>query len=849
MSKRRTASAPQPTASTFGDLLRQLRRRAGMTQRDLAAAVGYSVALICSLEKGDRLPDVTVVATRFAPALALQDDPALAAHLVAAAASARGQHHAVSATVSRTITVAVEEVELPAPLPAPPTPLVGRGRDLDLLCRRLVGHQGRLLTLTGAPGVGKTRLALEVAHQLAPLYTHGAAFIDLSAVERAADVPTTLALAFGLELGRNEPLPQVIAHLRRKEMLVVLDNLEQLLPAAPLVSEVLAACPGVRILATSRQRLRLRQEQRFVVAPLALDDAVALFAACVAASDPEVQLLPAQQTVVAQICRELDCLPLAIELCAAHVSVYPPETLLARLRDHRLDMLADGPSDLPAHHRTLANAIHRSYLLLTLHQQRLLRWLAPFAGGFDGESVGLLGFTFADLRVLIDHNLVHPALRQDRIERYALLVTIRTYADDRLHTAGEQAAAHRAHAVCFLALAERDTAPDQSQLDRLARNFDNLRAALRYWIDAGAHEAVRLAAALKEFWYARGHLREGRAWLAQALAVDTVVDAARGYALLSAGQLAHNQSDHADAHTLLADALAIFTMLQDVRGRAATLNELAWLHFDSHDAAAAIDCFEQAIALVRRLDDAGWLATLLSSTAMVLGYNDRSDARIRAYFTESIALHQRTNDANGRAHALMQLAIVDGLEGRYGEARQLAEEALLVVAALDRQRDLAWAQEVVGETRWLCNDLDGAEAAYRQARAIFDELGLQEGVMLTEHHFGQIARRRGDAVASRQHYRISLELAHAQNDERMVGRCLAGLGALAAAAGDDVRAATLLAGAWQRFDRFPPFLAPCDEADYQQARHVVAARLTPAAQDAASRAGRRLTIDAVMAEG
>lgn len=842
MSGRRTASAPQPTTANFGDLLRQLRRRAGMTQRDLAAAVGYSVAMICSLEKGDRLPDVTLVAARFAPALALQDDPALAAHLVAAA-SARGQHHAVSATVSRTITVAVEEVDASAPLPAPPTPLVGRGRDLDLLCRRLVGHQGRLLTLTGAPGVGKTRLALEVAHQLAPLYTHGAAFIDLSAVERAADMPTTLALAFGLELGRNEALPQVIAHLRRKQMLVVLDNLEQLLPAAPLVSELLAACPGVRILATSRQRLRLRQEQRFAVAPLALDDAVELFALCVAAVDPEVNLLPAQQSVVAQICRELDCLPLAIELCAAHVHVHPPAALLARLRDQRLDMLADGPSDLPAHHRTLANAIHRSYLLLTPHHQRLLRWLAPFAGGFDAEALTSLGFTVADLRVLIDHNLVHQALSQDRIERYALLVTIRAYADDRLHAAGEQAAAHHAHAVAFLTLAERVTAPDQAQLDRLARNLDNLRAALRYWIDAGAHEAVRLAAALKEFWYARGHLREGRAWLAQALAVDTFVDASRSYALLSAGQLAHNQGDHADAHTLLADALAIFTVLQDGRGQAATLNELAWLHFDSHDTAAAIDCFEQAIALVRPLGDAGWLATLLSSTAMVLGYRDRSDARIRAYFTESIALHQSTNDANGRAHALMQLAVVDGLEGRYAEARQLAEEALLVVAALDRLRDLAWAQEVVGETRWLCDDLDGAEAAYRQARATFDELGLQEGVMLTEHHFGQIARRRGEFAAARKHYRTSLELAHAQGDERMVGRCLAGLGALAASAGDDVRAATLTAGAWQRFDRFPPYLAPCDETDYRQVRDAVIARLAPETAAAVWQAGRTLAID------
>jgi predicted ATPase/DNA-binding XRE family transcriptional regulator len=849
MSRRRTASALPATTSNFGNLLRQLRRRAGMTQGDLAAAVGYSVAMISSLEQGDRLPDVTVVAARFAPALALQDDPALAARLVAAAAGARGLHQPVTATVTRTITVAVEEIDAPAPLPAPPTPLIGRGRDLDLVVRRLAGHQGRLFTLTGPPGVGKTRLALEAAHRLAPLYTHGASFVDLSAVASSDAFSTTLALAFGLELGRNEALPQVIAHLRRKELLVVLDNLEQLLPVAPLVRDLLAACPGVRILATSRQRLHLRQEQRFAVAPLALDAAVELFAACVAASDPDLRLLPAEQATVAQICRELDCLPLAIELCAAHVSIHPPAALLARLRDHRLDMLADGPSDLPAHHRTLANAIHRSYLLLTPPQQRLLRWLAPFAGGCDAEAVSALGFAADDLRALVDHSLVHPAWGQSQPARYTLYVTIRAYADDRLHAAGEQVEARRAHAACFLALAERGAASDPAQLDTLARNFDNLRAALRYWIDAGAHEAVRLAAALKEFWYARGHLREGRAWLAQALAVDAIVDAARGYALLAAGQLAHNQGDHADAHALLADAQAVFTALQDERGRAATLNELAWLHFDSHDATAAIACFEAAITLVRRLDDPGWLATLLSSTAMVLGYGDRRDPRVRAYFGESLALHQTAHDPSGRAHALLQLAVVDGLEGRYDEARQHAEEALLVVAALDRLRDLAWAQEVVGEARWYCGDLDGAAAAYRQARALFDELGVQEGVMLTEHHFGQIARRRGDLAAARQHYRTSLALALAQQDERMVGRCLAGLGALAAHAGDDGRAAALLAAAWQRFDRLPPFLAPRDGEDYQQVRFAVAARMTPQSLDVASLAGQTLTIDAVLAEG
>jgi predicted ATPase/DNA-binding XRE family transcriptional regulator len=817
-----------PQESGFGDLLRQLRRRAGMTQTDLAAAVGYSVALISSLEKGNRLPDVAVVAARFVPALALLDDMALAARLVEAAAAARGQPRPVTVSVTRSVTVAVEEFDAPDLLPAPPTPLVGRARDVDLICRRLAGHQGRLITLTGAPGVGKTRLALAVAHHMAPVYADGARFVDLAAVEDTTHVAAALALALDLELGRADPAAQVAAHLRRKELLLVLDNMEQLLAAAPFVRELLAACPGVRVVATSRERLHLRGEQRFRVAPLVLEAATELFAARAAAGDPSFAVTPANRGAVEQICRELDCLPLAIELCAAHVGVYTPDALLARLCDHRLDMLRDGPSDLPARHHTLANAIHRSYLLLTPRQQQLLCGLAPFVGGFDLDAVTFLGYTADDLRALVDKSLVHPAFGQTVNPRYALYATIRAYAQDRLAAAAETAAAQQIHAAFCLALAAAGAGPDDAYLDRCARDLDNLRAALRHWIDARDHGAVRLAAALRDFWYGRGHLTEGRVWLTQALAVDAVADAARGYALLSAGQLAHNQGDHPPAHTALAAALAIFTDLADPRGRAAVLNELAWLQFDDHVPAAAVDCFEQSIALVRVLGDPGWLATLLSSTAMVLGYQDRYDPRVRAYFAEAIDLHRTVDDPSGRAYALLQLAVVDGLEGRYAAARQLAEDGLALLTTLERPRDLAWAYEVVGEARWLCNDLDGADDAYRQARTRFDKLGVAEGVMLTEHHFGQLARRRGQFAAAETHYRISLLLALQHADVRMVGRSLAGLGAVAWAAGDPTQAAILLAAAWQRFDSVPPFLAPCDEDDYFQARRAVSAALAPA---------------------
>ena len=299
------------------------------------------------------------------------------------------------------VTATVEELDRPAYdlLPAPPTPLVGRNRELDLICRRLAGHQGRLLTLTGAPGVGKTRLALEVAQRMAPVYTDGARFIDLTAVEHAKYVPSAVALALGLELGSSEPTAQVIAHLRRKELLLVLDNMEQLLPAVTFVGELLAACSGIRIVTTAAKGCtcaassasRLRHSS-WLLQPSCLPNARL----------PAIRTFkfPLPTGASSSNCQELDCLPLAIELCAAHVGVYTPEALLARLRDHRLDMLVDGPSDLPARHRTLANAIHRSYLLLTPRQQQLLCWLAPFVGGFDADAVTFLGYATDDLKAL-----------------------------------------------------------------------------------------------------------------------------------------------------------------------------------------------------------------------------------------------------------------------------------------------------------------------------------------------------------------------------------------------------------------------------------------------------------------
>ncbi len=400
---------------SFGSLLRQLRKRAGMTQSDLAAALGYSKSFVGALENDQRLPDLDMVVQRYLPALCLQTTPHLAAQLVEAAAHARGENLPTTWTIQHARQPLIEDdlTAEPCHLPIPPTQLIGRAPEVEQLGKRLLGLYGRLLTLVGPPGIGKTRLALAVAGRVQPHYDDGVCFVGLAAVDDAATMAATmlatvLAAGGSRETNARPPQAQLIEFLRRKTLLFVLDNLEQINGAAPLIAAVLAACPGVVVLATSRERLHLRAEQRYKVPPLAPAAAVELFVQRAQAVDFAFAPAAAQQPTIEAICRRLDCLPLAIELIAARVDLFSPQVLLARLQDRALDVLDDGPDDIPEHQRTLRNAIHRSYRLLDEAQAALFRTLGFFVGGFDLPAVKYFGFDEALLQALIHKSLIKP---------------------------------------------------------------------------------------------------------------------------------------------------------------------------------------------------------------------------------------------------------------------------------------------------------------------------------------------------------------------------------------------------------------------------------------------------------
>jgi predicted ATPase/DNA-binding XRE family transcriptional regulator len=878
MSNNQPQQSNRDSDTFFGPWLRRRRRSLDLTQDELAQRIGCAADTVRKFEAGMRRPS-RPMAERLALCLVIPVEER-AAFFVAA----RAGHAPHARTLPPIPTPPISNVPVTLShmnhLPAPMTSFIGRDSEVATVGARLRTPDVRLITLTGAGGIGKTRLALQIASGLHDIVPQGVWFVDLAPINNPALVIPTIAQTLGVREQHGVLIAKTLrAALHEQQLLLLLDNFEQVVMAAPELALLLAEVPGMKVLVTSREALRLSCEHVIVVAPLAVPDpvvalaaeqlaqyaAVHLFVARAQAAAEHFRLTDADAPAVAAICARLDGLPLAIELAAAWAPLFSPAALLARL-ERRLPLLTRGPRDVPARQQTLRNTIAWSYALLNADEQMLFCHLSVFVGGCTIAAAEVVcagsreaaGGVVNGLASLIDKSLLRQVAQDGDEPRVLMLETIREYALERLVAFGEVESLRRAHAAHYLALAE--TAEPQLTgayqhvwLARLEAEHDNLRAAIQWAIESGnTKTALRLGGALSRFWWKHGYLTEGLARLQALLALSAAEPstltpgALRAGVLLGAGRIATDQADYRAAHAYCEESLAIWQTLGDQRGVARALVTLGQLANDQSDYRAARTMLDQSLALFQVVGDKQGAATALDILAWVARTQGNQQVE-RELAEQSLAFARESEDTHAIARSLNSLGYTLK-QSDPEQGRQLFEQSLALFQALGDKQEISTALNGLGLIALIMGNYGEAAAHFAATLELRRASGDQRGYIAVLGNLGLVALLQDDGARGWLYYQDALAQARALDYPEGICWGLEGLACVAAQAGKVERACRLL-GAAEALHESTGFVVDSDQrVVLDPAIKRARVQLGEESFAAAWVAGRAMTLEQVITE-
>lgn len=786
MSSAVSAVSPASFAS-FGDLLRYLRKRAELSQRELALNVGYHYSYMSRIENNEYVPDPAVLMSRFVPALGLEKEPAWTQRLLELATiggERTAQAGSSPASFEPTVDSSLTESDLtPSLFPVSLTPLLGRQREVASLVELLSRSDVRLITLIGPPGVGKTRLAVQVATEAVSLFAHGLKFIDLAPITDPNAFLPTLAQHLGIPEVQDLPLIVRMAQaLRQKNILLVLDNFEQLIDAAPQVYLLLSNTLDVKLLVTSRVPLHIAGENQFTVQPLSLPHerviedehesiqywlefaAVRLFVERACAVESDFALTPQNAVVVIEICRRLDGLPLAIELAAARVKTFSLQTMLKEF-EHRFDWLARNNREEQASRQTLRGAIDWSYNLLSEKEQTLLRRLAVFSGGRTVETAKAI---CADASALYEQEVFELLVQltdksllftepQSEATRFNFLETIHEFAREKLQQSGEEIEIRNRHLTYFCRMAEQFELEIEGQnqmawLNRCETEHNNMRAALDWSLKEGAdlRMGTRLAASLGLFWYLHSHFVEGlqrsKVFLQKARELDDQATLAK--LLFRTADLHLHRAEFGSALQLGEEAV---TLCRDIRNKAS----LAWalyvlgdIYLAVHNLAAAEASLMECIQVCVEISYEGVqdIALLLLSTILLRkGELDRASTTV----IHGLSLAEQLSDSWSIAAGLGTLGEILLKQKKYSEARMNFERSLDASRGVGDQFLIGGALVNLAILTHLQEQFDESDRYAEEALSIFQAVGDETQQPLPMRIMGYAAIQAENLVRAR----------------------------------------------------------------------------------------------------